>query len=44
VRLHPKDGIAQFLCVRCSDGYERKRLDLYGGTPYGERKKLKGAK
>lgn len=42
--LHPKDGIAQFLCGACSDGYERKRLDLYGDTPYGLKKKLKGAR
>lgn len=42
--LHKKDGLFQLLCPRCSDAYERKRLDLYGSTPYGERKKLSGAK
>ncbi len=42
--LHPMDGVAVFLCKPCSDAYERKRLDVYGSTPYGERKKLKGAK
>lgn len=42
MRLHPVDGIAMFVCMPCSDAYERKRLDLYGSTPYGERKKLKG--
>jgi len=42
--VHPKDGIYQLLCQECSDAYERKRLDLYAGTPYGWRKKLAGAK
>lgn len=42
--LHWKDGTYQFLCRRCSDGYERKRLDLYGNTVHGYKKKLKGAK
>jgi hypothetical protein len=44
--LHRKDGVWQVLGVACgcSDAYERKRLDMYGSTPYGERKKLKGAK
>jgi hypothetical protein len=37
MRLHDKDGIKQVLCVACSDEYERKRLDLYGGTPYGRK-------
>jgi hypothetical protein len=41
--LHPKDGIWQILCGECSDSYERKRLDLYGDTPFGWTKKLKGA-
>ena len=39
-----KDQTLQVLCRRCADAYERKRLDLYGDTIYGERKKLKGAK
>lgn len=42
--IHSKDGIMQLLCPRCSDAYERKRLDLYGDTEYGWRKRLKGAK
>jgi hypothetical protein len=42
--LHPKDGIYQVLCKTCSDKYERKRLDLYGNTPYGHVQKLKGAR
>jgi len=42
--MHPKDGIYQELCGRCSDRYERQRLDLYGDTPYGAARKLKGAK
>jgi hypothetical protein len=42
--IHAKDGIMQLLCPRCSDQYERKRLDLYGDTDYGRRKRLKGAK
>jgi hypothetical protein len=41
--VHPKDGIYQVLCKRCSDRYERKRLDLYADTPHGFRQKLKGA-
>ncbi len=41
---HMKDGIYQMLCRPCSDAYERKRLDLYGDTEYGWKKKLKGAK
>lgn len=41
-----KDGIYQVLGVRCgcADAYERKRLDMFASTPYGERKKLRGAK
>ena len=35
MRMHVKDGIYQLLCVPCSDVYERKRMDLYGDTPYG---------
>jgi hypothetical protein len=44
--LHRKDGIYQILGLACgcSDAYERKRLDMYGRTPDGERKKLMGAK
>jgi hypothetical protein len=44
--FHLKDGIYQVLGMACgcSDAYERKRLDLYGNTPYGLSKKLKGAK
>ncbi|NWG75086.1 MAG: hypothetical protein HXY24_10850 [Rubrivivax sp.] len=42
--LHPKDGVLQLLCGRCSDAYERKRLDMYAGTPHGWLKKLAGAK
>jgi hypothetical protein len=42
--LHVIDGLYGLLCPRCSDDYERKRLDLYGATPYGEAKKLRGAK
>jgi hypothetical protein len=42
--IHVKDGIYQILCRACSDKYERKRLDLYGDTAYGLKKKLKGAK
>lgn len=44
--MHRRDGIYQLLgfACGCSDEYERKRLDMYGGTPYGEAKKLKGAK
>ena len=33
--LHVKDGLYSLLCKSCSDAYERKRADLYGGTPYG---------
>lgn len=44
--FHRKDGIYQVLGVACgcSDTYERKRLDMYGQTPYGFAKKLAGAK
>lgn len=44
--FHRKDGIWQVLGIACgcSADYERKRLDMYGSTPYGEAKKLKGAK
>ena len=41
--LHRIDGVAALLCASCSDAYERKRLDQFGDTPYGLRKKLKGA-
>ena len=36
--MHVKDGVYQILCLSCSDVYERKRRDLYGGTLYGARK------
>ena len=42
--LHPKDGMYQVLCRRCSDRYTPKRLDLYGDTQFGWNRKLKGAK
>lgn len=42
--VHFKDGLYQLLCPGCSDRYERKRVDLYGDTAYGWKKKLKGAK
>ena len=38
--VHPKDGLYQILCPRCSDRYVRKRRDLYGGTPFGREMKL----
>jgi hypothetical protein len=42
--MHRRDGIYQLLGIACgcSDEYERKRLDMYGSTPYGDAKKLKG--
>jgi hypothetical protein len=44
--FHSKDGVYQILgfACGCSDAYERKRLDLYGRTPYGAAKKLMGSK
>ena len=42
--VHWKDGIYEILCRPCSDAYEKKRLDLYGNTPYGWKRKLKGNK
>ncbi len=44
LRVYAKDGIYQVLCLKCGDAYERKRLDLFGDTAYGEARKLKGAK
>ncbi len=41
--LHRIDGVAALLCADCSDEYERKRLDQFGGTPYGHLRQLKGA-
>lgn len=40
--FHRKDGIYQVLGIACgcSRAYERKRLDMYGKTPYGFEKKL----
>lgn len=35
---HWKDGVYQLLCRPCSDRYEQKRRDLYGGTPYAYQK------
>jgi hypothetical protein len=35
--IHHKDGIIQFLCIPCSDAYERKRSDMYAGTPHGQK-------
>ena len=37
MRMQIKDGIYQLLCIPCSDDYEAKRSDLFGGTPYGSR-------
>lgn len=34
--VHLKDGVYQMLCQTCSDGYARKRRDLYGSTEYGQ--------
>lgn len=42
--LHQKDGVYQILCRTCSDQYVRKRVDLYGDTLFGEKRKLKGTK
>ncbi len=44
--FHVKDGIYQVLGVACgcSGAYERKRLDLYGDTPYGREHQLDRAK
>jgi len=35
LKLHYRDGILEVLCLPCSDKYEPKRKDLYGGTQYG---------
>lgn len=42
VRLyaHPKDGVYQLLCAKCTEAYVPKRRDIYGGTAYGHRLKL----
>lgn len=37
------DGTFAFLCLRCSDAYERKRRDQFADTPYGHLKGLKTA-
>jgi len=44
LRVYVKDGIYQVLCEKCGDAYERKRLDLFADTAYGQLKKLQGAK
>ena len=36
-----KDGIYQVLCTPCRLGYEQKRKDLFKGTPYGDKIKLR---
>lgn len=41
--VHPKDGIYQLLCARCSDAYERK-VPIYKETLYGRMKKMAGCK
>ena len=38
--LHPKDGVYQVLCGKCSDAYVQKRADLYRSTQYGRSQKL----
>ena len=38
--IHPREGLYGVFCKPCSDAYERKRLDLYGGTPYARAKGL----
>src|SRR5579872_7592452 len=30
--VHPRDGVYQVLCKKCSDAYIPKRVDLYGDT------------
>lgn len=40
MRLYRKDGIYQILCEPCGDRYERKRLDQFGNTPYGQMRGL----
>lgn len=41
--LHPKDGIYQILCARCSAKYA-PRSGIYEDTAYEHRAKLKGYK
>jgi hypothetical protein len=36
--VHLVDGLYGLFCHPCSDAYERKRRDLYGGTEYGKTK------
>lgn len=38
--VHPKDGLYQVLCPRCSEAYYRKRADLYRSTLNGHRRKI----
>jgi hypothetical protein len=40
MQVHVKDGIYSVLCQRCSDGYVRKRPDLYRETPFGAENKI----
>jgi len=45
MHLHVRDGwFYQLLCGPCSAKYVRKRVDLFGDTPYGDKLKLKGTK
>ena len=38
--LHPRDGVYQVLCGKCSDAYVQKRVDLYRATEYGRSQRL----
>jgi hypothetical protein len=38
--LHMKDGMYQLLCQSCDVKYVIQRRDLYGGTPFGQERKL----
>jgi hypothetical protein len=38
--VHPRDGMYQVLCKKCSDAYVPQRVDLYRPTQYGHNRKL----
>lgn len=41
MQVHYENGVYRILCKRCSDGYVRKRVELYGDTEFGRNLGLK---
>lgn len=40
MRIYRVDGMYAMTCIPCGHAYEKKRLDMFGQTPYGHKKGL----